>query len=289
MVFQPFGYRFNIRSPMRREDTRAAIQARLKNWFDPMEGARGWMIGPFLCLWSSVFNRNGPMVLARIVENGFSTRIRGRAGSDLNGTIWLMILTLLMAFVLAQEVSSGQASPEQLLLYGGLFAVGIPLVLWICHSDRHEADHLVRFLGDVVTPSAKSRRAAATSVRMAKRFVMDVSGEKASESATGESIYDALLATGQSDFLILASDEEFYIQALGQQAGIVIEKREGSAEKHFRAIRRIGENSSDVTVAAHFSFEEAWDVLSAYVSGLPLPAFLEWERMSIGTDPYVGG
>lgn len=282
MAFQPFGYGFEIRAPMRHVDAVAAIRARLKGWFDPNQGARGWILGPFLCLWSSAFNRNGPMVLARIIDYGFSTRIRGRAGSDLNGTIWLTILGFLMLCLFWQEANSGRASGEPLLIYGGVFVVLVPLILWLSHSDRHEADHLVRFLDDVVTPAAKSRRMTAASLKMLNPFEMDVSGEKAKHPVTGDSIYEAVLATGIGDFVILASDAETYIQALGQEAGLVIEKREGSGDQHYRAIRR-----GRVGDMMNFTFQETWDVLTAYLSGSPEPPFLEWERMSTGTDPYA--
>jgi hypothetical protein len=281
MAFEPFGYRFDIRAPMRRDETTVAIRTRLKTWFDPKEGARGWSVGPFLCLWSSALNRQGPMVLALVTEDGFSTRIRGRAGSDLNGTIWFMILFLFMALALAQGAGSEQLSLGEVLFCSALFVVLVPLILWHGHSDRHEANHLVRFLNDAVMPAAKSRRMAAANVSIVKPLEMVVSGEKSSESVTGGSIYEALLATGLGDFIILASASETYIQALGTEAGLIIEMREGNADRHFRAVHCGGSHRANADAPNHFSFEEAWDVLVAYVSETPMPSGVQWEREQI--------
>lgn len=265
-------------------NTKAAIRARKKSWFDTNSGARGWIVGPFLCLWLSAFDRHGPMLFGRISRDNLGTRISGRAGSDLNGLALYLLLLPLLAFFLYQMILAGEATTNQIPIIGGLILLS-PLMLWLSHKDRREAEPLVRFLQDVTNLSAVTRRSRAKSVRLTKTFELDVSGDKAPQPITGDAIYEALLATGIGDFIILAADTETYIQTLGREAGLTIEKRDGSADQHFRATRQGGIPNSNKT--DHFSFEETWDVIAAYVSGSPMPAFIAWERMAVGTDVYA--
>src|SRR5947207_232306 len=115
MAFQPFGFRFEIQSQMPPSQTKAAIRPRLKKWFDVQNGARGWIIGPFICLWFYAFNRSGPMLLGRMSSDGFTTRISGRAGSDLNGMAWFTIIIIFLALVFARPIIDGEASERQLV------------------------------------------------------------------------------------------------------------------------------------------------------------------------------
>lgn len=285
MAFQPFGYRFEIASPMPPANAKAAIRSRKKGWFDSKNGARGWFVGPYICLWNSAFDRYGPMLFGRVARDSFGTRISGRAGSDLNGLALYLLLVPLLAFFLYQMIISGEATGNQILVIGGLVLL-TPLLLWWSHKDRREAEPLVRFLKDALSANALGQ-AEAKRIRFAREFEMNVSGDRAASPITGDSIYDALLATGISDFVILASEPEIYIQTLGAEAGFVIEKREGDPNHHFRAIRRDGTQFPNPDGASHFSFEETWEALAAYVSESPMPTFIDWEPMTVGTDVYA--
>jgi hypothetical protein len=286
MPFQPFGYHFEINSPLPPSNVKAAIRSRKKGWFASKNGARGWVVGPVICLWLSAFDRYGPMLFGRISRDNFGTKVSGRAGSDLNGLALYLFLLPLLAFFLYEMVATGEATTNQIVIIGALILFS-PLMLWWSHKDRRQAEPLVRFLEDALSPTAKSRRVSAISVQLTQPFEMEVSGEKSTEPVTGDSIYEALLAMGTGDFIILASGAETYIQTLGQDAGLIIEKREGSGNQHYRAIRSGGMISSGSEGAAHFTFQEAWEVIAAYMSGSRMPAFLRWEQIAIGTDVYA--
>ena len=53
MTFQPFGYRFEITSELTPTEAKAAIRSKKTTVFDVKNGARGWIVGPFICLWFS--------------------------------------------------------------------------------------------------------------------------------------------------------------------------------------------------------------------------------------------
>jgi hypothetical protein len=237
-----------------------------------------------MCLWLSAFDRHGPMLFGRITRDNFGTRITGRAGSDLNGLALFLLLLPLLAFFLYEMILAGEATTKQIAIIGGLILFS-PLMLWWSHKDRREAEPLLRFLQDVTNPSAVTRRARVKSVQLTKSFELDVSGEKVPPPVTGDTIYEALLATGIGDFIILAADKETYFQTLGKEAGLIIEKRDGSPDQHFRATRLGGIPNDDKTY--HFSFEETWEVIAAYVSSSAMPGFVAWERMDKGTDVYA--
>lgn len=80
MDFQPFGYRFEIISHLSAANTKKAIRDKKTGLFDAKNGARGWVAGPFICLWFSAFDRYGPMLVGLISSENFGARVRGRAG-----------------------------------------------------------------------------------------------------------------------------------------------------------------------------------------------------------------
>jgi hypothetical protein len=135
VTFQPFGYRFEVKSPSLPSDVKTAIRSRKKGWFDPKNGARGWIIGPFICLWFSAFDRYGPMLFGRISRADVGTSIAGHAGSDLNGLALFTGLLPLTALLLYQMVSADDYTSNQLVVIGGLILLS-PLVFWWSHKDR---------------------------------------------------------------------------------------------------------------------------------------------------------
>ncbi|AOL93533.1 hypothetical protein [Porphyrobacter sp. LM 6] len=146
MAFQPFGFRFEISSSLPTAKAKAAIRSKKTSIFDAKNGARGWIAGPFICLWFSAFDRYGPMLFGLISADNFGTRVRGRAGSDLNGVLMFTLLIPLMAWVVYKMISEGQATGRQLVVIGLVFLVGGPLIYWSAHRERKDAEPLVRFL-----------------------------------------------------------------------------------------------------------------------------------------------
>ena len=280
VAFQPFGYRFEIKSPSRPADVKAAIRARMKGWFDPKNGARGWIAGPFVCLWFSAFDKYGPMLFGLISEDDLGTRVRGRAGSDLNGVVMFSLLTPFMAFLTFNLVSGG-ASVRQLLVIAVVFLVGGPLLYWSAHKDRRQAEPLVRFLRDAVTISGRSLRARSAATTISKSVTL-ILGENSTEAATPDAIHDALLAVGAGDFVILESGPETYIQTASRDGGYILEMREGDSQRHFQAVRRSGAPIDASGSTSIFTFEEVREAFMAYATEGPMPHFLVWERMHFG-------
>ena len=280
MAFQPFGYPFDIRSPLSSDDLREAIRARTVAWFDTTNGARGWVVGPLVCLWFSAFDRRGPMLLGWISRETWGTRIAGRAGSDLNGLLLLVALTPFMVFIVLTMASTDDGRlPERAALVGGIFAVIWVMVLWSKHAFRREAEPLVRFLRDAAGPSSPSRRADAAARVRFPGLVLTVSGEVHEGDVTPAMISDALLGIGPDGFAVLASAPETYLQTAWRDGGFIIEKRDGDQSRHFRAARPGRPVGLKDTSRLTFTYEEVLAVFLAYASARPTPASVAWEKM----------
>lgn len=150
MTFQPFGYRFNLETILAIAEAKAILRAKKKGWFSQGNGARGWIIGPLLCLWWDPLNRQGPMMIGWMSDNGFGTNIRGRAGSDLNGVAMFCLIMPFLAYSFLQMLEHHQATTQHAFIFGGLLLLS-PTVLWFSHKDRHEADPLVGFVRKILS------------------------------------------------------------------------------------------------------------------------------------------
>lgn len=280
MAFQPFGYRFEVKAPSPQSDVKAAIRSRKKDWLDSKNGARGWIVGPFICLWFSAFDRYGPMLFGRISRDEFGTRITGRAGSDLNGLALCTVLVPVLALLLYQMVSAGDYTGGELLIFGGLILLS-PLIFWWSHKERREAEPLVRFLSDAVTISGRTLRAKSDAVTVSKAFTLNVSGENRAGPVTPDAIHDALLGTGAGDFVILELGPETYIQTASRNGGYVLETRKGDGLRHFHAIRRNVAPTAGGDLNSIFTFEEVREAFMAYASEAPMPHWLIWDRVEL--------
>ena len=147
MAFQPFGYRFEIRSRLSPEAAKAAIRVNKQVLFDAVSGPRGWVIGPFVCLWMYAFLRTGPMLIGIIRSDEQGSRVRGRAGSDLNGMAYTAALLAFLVIWLTKASQHGDPTNDRMafLLFVPVAAL-CGLLFWAAHSDRWQADPLVDFL-----------------------------------------------------------------------------------------------------------------------------------------------
>lgn len=240
MAFQPFGYAFEIHSPQSPEALKSAIREKKIAWFEPKNGPRGWIAGHFMCLWNSAFDRYGPMVMARIERDGAGSRIRGRAGSNLNGLLALALFAPLMVFLLVMLAQEGVTSTSFYLLVA-FFGLGIPATFWLANSDKREADPLVRFIRRTVEPRTAKFVAQAVpeeSVALAARLI-DEDGN--SLSATREGVRTAIEGLGVNSFVIVEREPERYMQVLSRKGDYLLEKREGGADQHFQLILSKGD------------------------------------------------
>ena len=272
MAFQPFGYPFRIEAPMQPEAAKLAIRAKWKRWFDMKPGARGWIVGPFICLWASAFDRQGPMLLGRITASDRGTTIiSGRAGSNLNGVAYLALFC-----VLGIWAALAMSNIWLLALFGGMAA----LVFWFAHKDRRQAEPLIRFLDSAVVPSPKKARRMQKDVAIPSPLRLIIDGGEVAGLVTPERIYDALVELTEDSFVILAFADERYIQTLSKSGGYVVEKREGDRSRHFEG-RMAGIRSDRELPPNRLSFDEIFDTFLAYAAQTPGPAALEWRRMDV--------
>jgi len=278
MSFQPFGYRFEVRSPRPPAEVKAAINSRKKSLFEVKDGARGWMAGPFLCLWFSAFDRYGPMLFGIVSSDGAGTRVHGRAGSDLNGVAAFSLVLLLMAFLTYQSIAEGTTGDVAVM---ALFLVVAPLIYWVAHKDRKSAEPLVRFLRDSLSPSGRALGGKSAAMTISQGLALSIDGETLAGPVKPESIHDAMAGVGEGSFVILESGPETYMQALSHNGGYIVEKREGNSLKHFRAARAAGDPAVAERSNYVFDFDEARDIFMAYASAAPMPKPLLWERLDL--------
>jgi hypothetical protein len=280
VAFQPFGYAFEVESPSPPSQVKAAIRARKKGWLDAKDGPRGWIIGSFICLWFSAFDRHGPMLFGRISENGLGARVRGRAGSDLNGVIMFSVYLTLMAVAVFGMASGGTASAGQFLVFALLFLVGGGFIYWSAHKDRREAEPLVRFLRDAISVSGRTLRAKTAAVAVAGGLTLNLDGEDQDGPVTPDAIHDALLGAGAGGFIILERSPTSYMQTAIRDGGYILEMRDGDLDRHFQAVRRsvvppVAENPNI------FGFEEAREAFMAFACDALVPHFIVWEHLPL--------
>jgi len=274
--FQPFGYRFEIKSNLPPKAAKAAIRSKKAGIFDPKDGARGWIAGPFICLWFSAFDRYGPMLFGLISADSFGTRVHGRAGSDLNG---VLMFTLITAGVVVMMITDGAISATQPLAFVLVFLIGAPLIHWFAHKDRKDADPLVHFLRKALAqPDARSRSTAATrKLRKGLRLVLN--GDYLEGPVTDEGTEAALMRVGKRGFLIIESAPQNYLQTALHDGGYVLEVRKGGPSQHYKA-ERYGRAAGSAALADDaFTFEEICETMSAYIAGADMPRFVKWRPL----------
>ena len=277
MPFQPFGYRFQIETHLRPEQVNQAIREKKRDWFDAKKGPRGWIVGSVICLWLSAFDRHGPMVIGRIINTGQGTRVSGRAGSDLNGVAWMVVIATLLVAIVATAYREGKADGGQFILVTIILIAMLPLYLWFGHKDRKQADPLVRFLREAIgtAPPKKPRRAVAFPENTIVPMVLELSGREKSAACSTKSIREALqaLTDEEEEFVIVSIDETHFIQSSYDGMEYLLERREGSAREHYRACPPGGRALTLQEVEAAFA---AWCGQKAQ------PAGIDWRPLFKG-------
>lgn len=273
MVFQPFGFHFEVSSTSSPAEVKSSIRSKCRRFFDPKNGARGWIVGPLICLWFSAFDKHGPMLFGIISQDINGTRIRGRAGSDINGVLAFTLFIPIMLCVGVAMSLDQAAWLGQWNILGFVFLVGGALIYWIAHKDRRDAEPLVRFLKNALLVK-KSAEMRSIQQQMRNGLTLLVNGEISSIPLSREIIKEALLCTGADDFIVLEESPEYYIQTIGQSGGYVVEMRKGCDSLHFAAIRR--HSSQSLKNFDILTFDEAMVLFTAYASATEIPASFSW-------------
>lgn len=279
MGFQPFGYRFEIITNLHPKKAKAALRSKMTGMFDAKNGARGWIAGPFICLWFSAFDRYGPMLFGLISTNNVCTRVHGRAGSDLNGVLMCTLLIPLMAWLVFKMLSEGQASGGQILFIALISVVSGPLIYWWAHKDRKDAEPLVRFLQKALAqPDARSKSTvSARKIQDGLRLILK--GEYLEGPVTEAAVQGALMRVGNRDFMIIESAPQDYLQTACRDGGYILEVRKGGPGAHYQAVRNGGVVGSSATENDILTYEEVSAAMASYVSGDPLPSILRLQPM----------
>lgn len=279
MAFQPFGIRFEVASRLASFEVKAAIKARLKDWFDVGQGPRGWIVGPVICLWLSAFNRHGPMLFGIMSNQDGVTRIRGRAGSDLNGMA-LAVLVVVAFPIVAIALASDRRISADFLIVLGILALICGLVLWSGHAFRRDAAPLVNFLKQTLAqapPPPCENLPDPDNAGPYLAMTLQVDGEKLEGCATPETIREAIegIAAAGAGFTILDHADGSFIQTALEYPGFVIERGPGSGA--YIAARRLPAASEDGRESSrHFSAAEVQSAFLAFLAGSPEPKNMLW-------------
>ncbi len=250
---------------------RQAIRIKKSEWFEAKSSPRGWIVGPVLCLWMSAFDRHGPMVVGYIREEGFGSRIVGRAGADLNGMVMSLLLTLLMFWLTWKMYQHGQGTTGAYVVIAILFGLGLPLTLWINSKDREQADPLVRFISKSVGERSASTNSVfrpALDATPIEGTVMIIDSEVIAKSPSQSAVRETILDLAPDSFLIIEFGPETYMQTLRKYDRYVLEKRDGGSDQHFRANTEL---EADAVV----------DAMTAYLHGKQPVPLTNWKRVTV--------
>lgn len=281
MGFQPFGFRFEISSSLLTTEAKAAIRSKKTSILDAKNGARGWIVGPFICLWFSAFDRYGPMLFGLISADDFGTRVRGRAGSDLNGVLMFTLLIPLMAWIVFKMISEGQAIGGQFVVIGLVFLIGGPLVYWSAHRERKDAEPLVRFLRKTLVQSETRAKPKAGDLKDRDDLGLVLNGTSIDGPVTVEEIQEALMRTGNGDFLTVERSDQEYLQTACRNGWYILEVRKGGPSQHYRALRNERAIDGHAPTNDTFSYEEVLATLELYAVEDALPSFLRLETLEL--------
>jgi hypothetical protein len=267
---RPFGYSVEIRSALSPEEAKAALRTKMTGWFDMKSGPRGWIVGPWLCIWLDAFDQAGPMMLARITGDGAGSHIRGRAASNFKGVMIAGILAPAAIAIPAIYLSTGGAQYAWMLLPAfACLAISL-LILWSGHLFRAEAGPLIRVVRNIVEPQpgkkvAKPRARDRTPIQTA---TLIVDGEETGKPPSADAIAQAISEMEPGGFLIVAFAPEAYMQAALEYDRFSLEKREGGRDRHFRA-------------AGEFEAEEIAEAMTAYLLGRKSADRFVWESIRL--------
>lgn len=230
------------------------------------------------------------MIIARIVKNRVGTRIVGRAGSNLNG-VMALVLMLVVAVMLGGLALAGHVPDGPAVVFGLAFLLPLTIVvLLMAHKDRRKAEPLDRFIREAVGASARSKGAdpipvtvapKMPAIRISPDLTLDANGKTHMSPISQEMIRDALDEARANGFVIIYAASEEYIQTAADGDGFVLEIRKGGPDSHFEAVRTDPASKRSLIYRRTFTFEETLAALLAYGSGTPMPGIVDWKPVSI--------
>lgn len=145
MAFLPLGFAFELKTPLGIAESKSRIRECKQPWYDPHDGPRGFVLGRFICLWNSMVDRQGPMLVGWIHDDGTGCRIAGRSGSDINGMLYLCLVGALFPVIAVGLFREGKMGFSGAILLA-LSAAALILLLWSASRERRAGLVLADFL-----------------------------------------------------------------------------------------------------------------------------------------------
>jgi len=143
--FRPFGFAFEVRTTLDLAESKRRIRQCKHGIVHPDDGPRGFILGRFICLWNSLINSQGPMLVGWMHKDGSGCRIKGQSGSDLNGTLLFVFAGIMISVVAVMAARNGHGSTSFYVMMT-LSMVGIAILLIAASNERREGLPLVQFL-----------------------------------------------------------------------------------------------------------------------------------------------
>lgn len=145
MSFRPFGFSFELRTPLDLTEVRRRVRDCKRSIVDPSDGPRGLVLGRLVWLWNSAWYSQGPMLVGWMSHDRQGCRLSGRSGSDLNGMLGITAAALFMPVVAFLDYRDGGSSPW-LYVIVALTVLAAIILLVAGSNDRREGLPLVTFL-----------------------------------------------------------------------------------------------------------------------------------------------
>ena len=145
MAFRPLGFGFELKTPLGLAESKSRIRECKQTWYDPSDGPRGFVLGRFICLWNSIVDSHGPMLIGWIHDDGMGCRIAGRSGSDINGMLYLGLVGALLPVIAVGLFRDGRMGLSGAIMLA-LSAAALILLLWNGSRERRAGLALADFL-----------------------------------------------------------------------------------------------------------------------------------------------
>jgi hypothetical protein len=208
------------------------------------------------------------LVLARIDNDGFGSRVHGRAGLDLASLMMIGVIVGILIFG-THEFVLQTSDLASLLLFGGVVLLVPSAVLCLRLLSPQDADPLVRFIRRVLeTPAVQpSERFPShfdrTPVRSAK---LNVNGRDIGAPPSEYDVAQAILALKPDGFLIIDFGSNNFMQTALVYDRFVLEKCEGTDRELYQAK---GDLEGNDVIA----------VMAAYLRGSQSSKQISWEKV----------
>ena len=145
MRFRPLGFAFEVRTALDLAESKRRVRQCKYGVFHPDDGPRGFILGRFICLWNSLIDSQGPMLIGWMLKDGSGCRIKGQSGSDLNGILSLVFAGIMLSVVAVMAFRNGLGGTSFYVMLA-LCTVALVLLLIAASNERREGLPLVQFL-----------------------------------------------------------------------------------------------------------------------------------------------